>query len=175
MIVHFLMSPDPTTAVRPPSCYSRIQYRLMYNYLFIVSQLSDNDPDEALNGTLCPPVPPGNLTHPEERSKCSAEGRSKASKPMSIAIPPAKDFFRATNSALPTAVPSAFRNNQDNNQATGGSSSHRRTRSMTISQTPGSPRSGTVNVGFSWQDFVVVDGWLIFSSQLFSAESPGGL
>jgi len=121
-----------------------------------VSQLSDFDPSEALteNDTVYPPAsPPGNLIHSEEHSKPRVGNKPKASRPMSISVPPAKDFFLGSNSALPTAVPSSFHNNRDDNQSI--SSSHRRTRSMTIPQKLGSPRSGTVN--------------------LFPAESPGGL
>lgn len=124
------------------------------SYLSIVSQPSNFNSNEAVNDTLSPPVPSGGLTRSEEQPKRTANGKSKTSRPMSISIPPAKDFFRTSNSALPTAVPSSSRSNKDNNHAaTSGSRSHRRTRSMTMPQAPGSSQSGSVDVGFARQGF----------------------
>ena len=97
---------------------------------------------------------------------------------MSISVPPAKDFFLASNSAQPTAaVPGSFHGNQNDKQSPGSSTCHRRARSMTIPQKPGSPRSGaTVNVSHYVRVFEIY-GLLpsTFLTQLFPAESPGGL
>jgi len=98
-----------------------------------------------------PPSIPHVVAPPNHR----VEGKPKGIRPISITIPAAANFLpasEASNSALPTAVPSEKKGGKG---STKSSASHRRTRSMSIPPTPGSPRLGTVN--------------------LFPAESPGGL
>lgn len=75
---------------------------------------------------------------------------------ISITIPAASNFFpasEASNFASPTALPGASNDKKCGKGSARSSASHRRTRSMSIPPTPGSPRIGT----------------------LFPAESPGGL
>lgn len=150
----FLMKPGLIIVVRNHRAEPNAV--LIHNHIHSVSQPSDFDPNEALteNDAAYPPAsPPGDLIRLEERPKPSAGSKSKASRPMSISVPPAKDFFLASNSAQPTAVPGSFHGNQDDKQSPASSTCHRRARSMTIPQKPGSPRSGaTVNVSMSFRD-----------------------
>ena len=75
--------------------------------------------------------------------------RKKGARPVSITIPPATNFLPpsgTSHSALPTAIPSASGDKRSGKGSGASSATHRRTRSMSIPQTAGSPRSGTVNV-----------------------------
>jgi len=84
------------------------------------------------------------------------EGKSKGTRPSSITIPAATSFLptlEANNSAPLTSASGTF-NDKGGKRSAKSSASHRRTRSMSIPPTPGSPL-GAVN--------------------LFPAESPGGL
>jgi hypothetical protein len=75
--------------------------------------------------------------------------KPKGTRPVSITIPPATNFLPpsgTSHSALPTAIPSASGDKRSGKGSGVSSATHRRTRSMSIPQTAGSPRSGTVNV-----------------------------
>jgi hypothetical protein len=147
---------------------------------------------DALNGALSVSPPceleleeeyynagPPSIPHPshgESPPMHRPDGKPKGIRPVSITIPPATNFLPtsgASNSALPTAVPSAVDDKKSGKGSRVSSASHRRTRSMSIPPTSGSPRSGTVNV--SYLSYLLENRCLNIWIQLFPAESPGGL
>jgi len=109
-----------------------------------VSPPSEIDLEEEYYNAGPPSIPP-----PPQVGSPLIHGKPKGARPVSITIPPATNFLPASgasNSAQPTAVPSATNDKKRGKGPGASSASHRRTRSMSIPPTPGSPLSGTVNL-----------------------------
>ena len=110
---------------------------------FLASPPSEFDLEEEYYNARPQYIPQAQGMSPKHR----IEGKSKGTRPSSITIPAATSFLptlEASNSAPLTSASGTF-NDKGGKRSAKSSASHRRTRSMSIPPTPGSPL-GAVNV-----------------------------